>query len=122
MGILGDLLDRLLGGNEDDEKTKEEKGLDILDKAVGKGAAPAIPYEVVKEHLKKVKDAYEDASEALEEVAKAIETGEDPDKKKIKKGGEVDKKVKEGVEKGAEAAGKSILDGIIDWLKGLLGL
>ncbi len=71
-----------------DNETKKE-AVELLDKVAGKTGVPSIPYNIVKEHLDSVGQAYENAAEALDEIAKRIETGRPPDKEKIKKAEEV---------------------------------
>ena len=102
------------------KKSKEDVGTDVMDKVAGKVPVIGPPYEVIKGTIKGEADAYKGAAGALDEVTSAM-TGKKPDMKKIKEGGQVDKKIVGGMKEGAESAGKSIFGGVIDGIKDLWG-
>ena len=101
------ILDWLMG------KSKEEKAATIVG-APGP-AVINVPTAVVTEQLLATKNAFDEATKALHEVSKAIESGRDPD---LKKGVKVEEKLKEGVRKGATEGAKQIpKTGFWQWVK-----
>ncbi|NQU33163.1 MAG: hypothetical protein HQ521_08010 [Bacteroidetes bacterium] len=102
-------------GKSKTQKKNEEKVIDMLKKAAGEGGVPSTPIDMSTEMIKSQSKALKDIAGALDEVAKGIE-GKPMDMDKIKKAGEVDKKLKKGVEKGFVESVKGIFSGILKWL------
>jgi hypothetical protein len=104
-------------GKSKKQKKQEEQIVDLLKKAADQGGVPSIPLDMSTEMIKSQSEALKDIAGALDEVTKGIE-GNPMDMDKIKKAGEVDKKLQKGVEKGFLDSVKGVFTGILKWLSG----
>ena len=102
-------------GRSKESKKRVEQVVDLLKKAADNGGAPAVPVNMSAEMIKSQANALKEIAGALDEVAKGIEV-QQIDINKIKKAGEVDKKLQEGVEKEFMESVKDFFNGVLKWL------
>lgn len=99
------------------KKSTEDKVVDLLKDAAEHGGVPSGPVEIVTSMVGSQADGLRDLAGALDEVTKGI-NGEKINMDKIKKAGQVDKTLADGVTDGMKKAGGGLLKGIFKFLTG----